>query len=50
MINSILGFAKDILPVFQIMQAILIPLLFYKVYQIHKKRLQLTIERDKEKL
>lgn len=50
MINSILDFAKDILPVFQIMQAILIPLLFYKVWQIHKKRLELTLKRDEEKI
>jgi len=46
-IDQILEFAKLVLPVFQIMQAILIPLLFYKVWQIHKKRLQIIIERER---
>lgn len=47
-VNAVLEFAKLVLPVFQIMQAILIPFLFYKVWQIHKKRLQIIIEREKE--
>ena len=48
MIDSVLEFAKIILPVFQIFQAILIPVLFYQVLKVHKKRLELTMKNNKE--
>lgn len=46
--NVVLDFAKEILPLFQIMQAVLIPALFYQVLKVHKKRLEITIKREKE--
>jgi len=49
MINSILEFAKLILPVFQIIFSISMPFLFYRVYKIHKVRLDLIIKKEEGK-
>ena len=39
-------FIREVLPIFQIIQAVAIPALFYQVLKIHKKRLILTERRE----
>lgn len=44
-----MSFAREILPVFQIIQSIAIPVLLYKVLMLHTKRLKMWIEREEKK-